>query len=222
MMTAQEKIQRGYMISLRQVDDAEATYQVAYVPRGLQQVRASGSAAKRVPEFKAIARVEDDDIVVNWQKSPTDSDATQEDFDQDVRARVRPMHEWIERLMPLVSSVGAWAKELDWAVRQVDKPMSDSEIGDYRAPGLVLQQDTVRVGLEPIGRSAPGTEGVVDLYLLPAYDDIGSFYYYNSRWNLHYMAPGSPAVVTIRDAAGRPLSKKALREVLDEMKKNVE
>jgi hypothetical protein len=124
--------------------------------------------------------------------------------------------------MPLVSSVGAWAKELDWAVRQVDKPMSDSEIGDYRAPGLVLQQDTVRVGLEPIGRSAPGTEGVVDLYLLPAYDDIGSFYYYNSRWNLHYMAPGSPAVVTIRDAAGRPLSKKALREVLDEMKKNVE
>jgi hypothetical protein len=26
--------------------------------------------------------------------------------------------------------------------------------------------------LEPIGRPAPGIEGIVDLYLMPAYDDI--------------------------------------------------
>jgi hypothetical protein len=220
-MIAQEKIQRGYMVSLRQVAEPGGTYQVSYVPRGLQQVPGSGGERKRVPEFRAIAHVEDEEVVVNWEKPPSDPEATEAEFDHDVRSRVRPLHAWIERLMPLVASVGRWAKELDWSVRQVQKPMNDSQIGNYWVPGLVLQHDTVRVGLEPIGRSAPGTEGVVDLYLLPAYDDIASFYFYNNRWNLHYMA-GAPALTTLRDAESKPLSKKALREVLEELKMNVE
>ena len=33
--------------------------------------------------------------------------------------------------------------------------------------------------LEPV---APGTEGVVDLYLMPGYDDIASLYHYSNRW----------------------------------------
>ncbi len=162
----------------------------------------------------------DDEIVVTWKRPPSDPQATQEDFDQDVRQRVGPLHEWIERLAPLVCSVRTWAEELGWSARQVDKPMKDSEIGDYRAPGLLLQHETLRVGLEPIGRSTPGTEGVVDLYLLPAYDDIASLYFYNNRWNLHFMAATTPAMATIRDAESKPISKRALREVLDAMKKN--
>ena len=89
------------------------------------------------------------------------------------------------------------------------------------APGLILQQDMVKVGLEPVGRSAPGAAGVADLYLLPAYDDIASLYLYDNRWNLHYLAEETPAVAKIRDAQAKPLSKGALREILDKMKKNV-
>lgn len=220
-MTPQEKIRRGYRISLRQSGGAHDAYQVSYVPRSLQHARTPGSAAKRNPEYTATAHVRHDEILVNWQRVPSDPEVKREDFDQDVRSRIRPLHEWIERLLPLVSNVATWANELDWSVRQVEKPMTDSEIGDYRAPGLVLQQDTVRVGLEPIGRSAPGTDGVVDLYLLPAYDDIASFYFYDDRWNLHYAVPGSPTTATIREAESKPLSKKALREVLAELKKHV-
>ena len=64
-MTGQEKIRRAYRVYVRQMPDVQATYQVSYVPRGLQQVR---SAAKRVPEFKATAKVEDDEVAVKWQK----------------------------------------------------------------------------------------------------------------------------------------------------------
>ena len=207
------------MTTVRQMDEP-ATYQLSYVPRGLMHERGPGGAPKRVPEFKATAQVRDDEILVSWEKAPSDPEAAQADFDQDVRARVKAMREWIERLIPLVSSVRGWAEELGWATRIVDKPMSDAGIGDYKAPGLVLQRDMTRVGLEPIGRSAPGAEGVVDLYLLPAYDDIASLYFHDGRWNLHYMAQGTTAAADIRDVASKPLTKKTFREVLDQITKN--
>jgi hypothetical protein len=83
-----------------------------------------------------------------------------------------------------------------------------------------MQEDTGRVLLEPVGRSAPGAEGVVDLYLMPAYDDIASLYYCGDRWNLHYMFPGTKPVATVREAEALPLSKEALEKVLAEMRQN--
>ena len=71
-----------------------------------------------------------------------------------------------------------------------------------------------------MGRSAPGAEGVVDLYLMPAYDDIASLYYYGDRWNLHYMFPGTKPAATVREAEALPLSKEALEKVLAEMRQN--
>ena len=74
--------------------------------------------------------------------------------------------------------------------------------------------------MEPIGRSAPGAEGVVDLYLMPAYDDIASLLFYDGAWNLHYMFPGDPTAATIDGATAKPLSKDVLQVVLEEMIKN--
>ena len=116
------------------------------------------------------------------------------------------------------STVKGWAVELDWATRIVDKKMEDAEIGNYKAPGLLIQQETVRLLLEPVARSAPGTEGVVDLYLMPSYDDIASLYYYNNQWNVHYMFEGTPTVGNILEAEAKPLTKATLRKVFDEMK----
>ena len=68
--------------------------------------------------------------------------------------------------------------------------------------------------LEPIARFAPGVEGVVDLYLVPAYDDIASLYFYDGGWQLHYMSPRSPTVNTFRSRE-QPLSKESFQTVLD-------
>jgi hypothetical protein len=127
---------------------------------------------------------------------------------------------WLGRLEGLVEQVNTWAKELDWSTRRIEKKLEDSKVGSYKAPALVLQKDTVRVLLDPIARSSPGAEGVVDLYLMPAFDDIASLYFYDGQWHLHYMAPGTPAVGPTREADAKPLSKESLGAVLAEMIKN--
>ena len=63
-----------------------------------------------------------------------------EEFERTARQRVAARHEWLERLKNLVATVKAWADQLDWATRIVDKKMEDAAIGDYKAPALLLQR----------------------------------------------------------------------------------
>jgi hypothetical protein len=220
-MTGQEKIARGYRVSIRQPEQEVDVYHVSYSARGLPNVRGNGEAPGSVPPpFEAVAAVRGDEIDVRWNNPPQDSEATQDGFDQDVRGRVRILHGWLARLSSLVGSVEGWGRELGWATRRVEKRMEDAQIGKYQAPGLLMQEGTDRLLLEPIGRSAPGAEGVVDLYLMPAYDDIASLYHSDGRWNLHYSPPNSPRVANLRDAPARPLSKETLQEVLTEMREH--
>lgn len=128
--------------------------------------------------------------------------------------------EWVGRLTKLVESVEKWAEELGWSTRRIEKSMEDSQVGKYRAPALILQEEVTRVLLEPIARSAPGAEGVVDLYRMPAYDDIASLYYYDGRWQLHYAFSGSSSVATVREGVAKPLSKETFQEVLGQMRQN--
>src|SRR5947208_2196245 len=101
-MNPQEKIQRTYMIAVRKLAEDTASYQLSYTPRGLQQTRGLGRASKRGPVFKATAHVQDDEIHVSWEQAPSDPEASQADFDQDVRARVQALHRWIVRLAALI------------------------------------------------------------------------------------------------------------------------
>src|SRR4051794_17666480 len=127
---------------------------------------------------------------------------------------------WLGQLQELIGEIEGWAKEIDWSTRRIEKKMEDSQVGTYKAPALILQKETVRVLVEPIARSAPGTEGLVDLYLLPAYDDIASLYFYDGGWQMHYPFAGTPIVGNIRDTDRRPLTKETLEQVLDEMVRN--
>ena len=128
--------------------------------------------------------------------------------------------EWLNRLSHLVGSIRTWAAESGWSTRQSEARLHDSQLGNYSAPALLLQFETTKALLEPIARFAPGTEGVVDLYLMPAYDDIVSLYLSDGAWHVHYLAQGAPAVETMRDAPSKPLSKETLIEVLEEMRQH--
>lgn len=128
--------------------------------------------------------------------------------------------EWLARLSNLVHDIESWSQGSGWSTRQIEVALEDSEIGKYQAPALLIQDDAIKILLEPIARSAPGAEGVVDLYLMPAYDDIASLYLYDDGWHLHYMFPGTPDVATIRHAKDKKLTKDSLQEVLEEMKQN--
>jgi hypothetical protein len=128
--------------------------------------------------------------------------------------------EWLDRLHGLVADVENWVVEQGWSTRRIEKPMHDSHLGSYSAPALLMQEGTVRVLLDPIAASAPGAEGVVDLYLMPAYDDIASLYFCDGRWRLHYAPAAGSTPVAQQDAPSPPLTKKRLRLVLEEMQKH--
>lgn len=127
--------------------------------------------------------------------------------------------EWLRHLSALIDAVQNWAQELGWATRRIDKRMEDSEIGTYQAPALLMQEETTRVFLEPIARSAPDAEGRVDLYVMPAYDEIANLYFSNGQWQLLYLAPDA-AVSPTSLVESKPLTKATLQEVLRAMRKN--
>lgn len=125
--------------------------------------------------------------------------------------------EWLTRLNGLITLVRGWAERDDWSTRLIEKSMKDSALGAYKAPAMLMQRETVKVLLDPIGRFAPGTEGVVDLYLLPGYDDIASLYFIDGGWRLNYAFRPTPVMEGMNRAASMPLDEESLKKVLDEI-----
>jgi hypothetical protein len=126
--------------------------------------------------------------------------------------------EWIARLNALVETVQTWSQELGWSTRRIERRMEDSQLGTYQAPALLLQEGTTRVLLEPVARFAPGAEGVVDLYTMPAYDDIATLYFHEAGWHLSYLFPGMSA--PILEGNPKPLLKNTFQEVLEALTKH--
>src|SRR6516164_4581148 len=148
-MAVQERIARGFTVSVRQPADAADGYHVTYTPRGLQRVvdpdllRAIGNGGgppQVAAPFEAVVQMQGEDVVVRWASSPGDLAAVQGEFEQDAKGRVRLLRDWLDRLSALVHDVEGWVKDLGWAVRRVEKPMEDSQIGKYKAPGLLMQE----------------------------------------------------------------------------------
>jgi hypothetical protein len=125
--------------------------------------------------------------------------------------------EWLTNLDELLAEVRRWTEGSGWRTRVIEKSMKDSVLGQYKAPAMLLQRETVEVILDPVGRFAPGTDGVVDLYLLPAYDDIASLYFVDGAWRLHYAFRSIAAVPRIKNAEAMMLDEASLNQVLNEI-----
>lgn len=127
--------------------------------------------------------------------------------------------EWLDRLNRLMDDVKKWAEELDWSTRRIDVPMEESQTGKYRAPALLLQQQALKMLLEPIGSSTPGSQGRVDLYVMPLYDDIATFLYCDGEWHLYYLFSDAPDAYKAEPEA-LPFTKQTFKEVLENLKKH--
>jgi hypothetical protein len=130
------------------------------------------------------------------------------------------MGAWQQRLRELLDQVAQWAQESDWATREVKFKLKEVDAGSYTAPGLLMQKDSIKIMVEPIGSGAPGADGVVDLYLMPEYDDVASMYFENGVWNLYYFSEQDgtfKAKVGLRELPPRVVNKANLFGVLEEM-----
>ena len=65
------------------------------------------------------------------------------------RERAAERVAWIQPVSDLVKCVEGWAKDLGWSTRRIDKKIEDGRLGNPKAAGLVMQDDTVRILLEP-------------------------------------------------------------------------
>jgi len=126
------------------------------------------------------------------------------------RERVRD--EWLERLNALIDDVDRWARGLGWSTRRIEKTLDDREIGAHKVPALVLQENTVRLLLDPIGRSGPGTDGIVDFYLMPGWDDVARFYLDDKGWQVLDLPADAPAALK---PGPTPLTEETFRPILD-------
>lgn len=219
-MSEQISQKQRYKVSLFEPEEAGGALIFTFVPKSLQPERGPDSIAKRIPQFIATVRQVSGELAFDWTGSSDDPGDARQQIEAEIEARINDRRIWVDRVNRLVDQVEKWAKEIGWSTRRVEKSLDDAWIGKHRAPALLMQQDTYRFLLEPVGRSTHGAEGVVDLYLMPAYDDIARLYYYDNRWNVHYLFPTAKPVATVREAEAMPLSKEALEKVIAMMRQN--
>jgi hypothetical protein len=218
-LTAQNQ---RYMASIYESEQTPGALIFTFVPKGLQQERGPNGVPKRVPQFIVAVRQEADGLAFDWSETSDDPGAARDEIQSEIAARMMDRANWIERVNALVDQVERWAKEIGWSTRRLEKKLDDPWIGKHRVPALLMQEDLFRVLLEPIGRSSMGSEGIVDLYLMPAYDDIARLLYNGNQWNMRYMFPGGKPVATMHEAESKPLSKETLAKVLAEMRQHAE
>lgn len=90
--------------------------------------------------------------------------------------------EWVRAVEQLVTDVEGWCQANDWPTRRIDKILEESKIGEYVVPALLIQVDLVKLMLEPAARFASGSDGVLDLYQMPAYADSARIFRRGGKW----------------------------------------
>ena len=121
-----------------------------------------------------------------------------------------------ERVVALVNQVREWAEPHEWVTKPYPKRMRDENREIFEVPALFLQKGPVRVLLDPLAYDVPGAEGVVDLYLMPTYDDLASLYFEGGGWVIHYAFPAeSSEAHSEAEVQQLALSDKTLNQVLD-------
>ena len=70
--------------------------------------------------------------------------------------------------------------------------------------------------LDPVAYDVPGAEGVVDLYLMPTYDDQASLYFEQGNWMIHYAFPPDPTEAhSVIAVEALPVREETISQALD-------
>ena len=121
-----------------------------------------------------------------------------------------------KRVEALVKQVREWVEPHEWVTKPYPKKMRDVDRQVFEIPALFLQKGPTRVLLDPIAFDVPGAEGVVDLYLMPTYDDMASLYFESGRWVIHYAFPPDPREThSVIQTEALALSEKTINRILD-------
>jgi len=121
-----------------------------------------------------------------------------------------------KRVKALVKQVRDWVEPHEWITKPYPKKMRDVDHQVFEIPALFLQKGPTRVLLDPVAYDVPGAEGVVNLYLMPTYDDMASLYFENGEWVIHYAFPPDPIEThSVIETKALALSESTMNQILD-------
>jgi hypothetical protein len=121
-----------------------------------------------------------------------------------------------KRVEALIEKVKRWAEPHEWVTKPYSKKMRDVDRQVFEIPALFLQKGPTRLLLEPVAYDVPGAEALVDLYLMPTYDDKASLYFEGGDWVIHYLFHSDPlATHSVIETEALPLSEETINQVLD-------
>ncbi len=217
----EQLIQQPYQVNIYELNEPNGGLTFTFSPKDHQHTRGRNGAPQRVSQFSVTVHQLAGELSFDWSETPDEPGDAREEIQSEIATRMKIRADWIERVSALVSQVEHWGKELGWATRRIEKKLDDPWIGQHRVPALLLQEETCRIILEPLGRSSSGSDGVADLYLMPAYDDIARLAFSENHWNIHYEFRNSNSANLMSEPKSVPLSKETLEKVLADQKRHV-
>ena len=123
---------------------------------------------------------------------------------------------WVRDVQALVAEADGWCRAEGWATRAIPRRIADRAVGDHVAPALLIQVELVQLLLEPVSPRVPGADGVLDLYLMPRYDDIASIYRHADGWRVNdsreWTASGD-----VSHTPGRPFGREVFIDTVNRM-----
>ena len=129
--------------------------------------------------------------------------------------------EFRQQVQLLVTQVQKWLDPGEWVTKVYEKKIRDIDHVVYTVPALFLQKGPVRILLDPVAYDAPGADAVIDLYLMPTYDDLASLFLHHGEWTIHYdPVGGANGMASIGEASARPFNREAINDVLNSMATN--
>jgi hypothetical protein len=96
-----------------------------------------------------------------------------------------------------------WSKKCDWPTRRDTKSISETPLGKYLVPVLLIHTPQGRLMLDPIARFVGGAQGRIDFCVYPSFDGI-MLIKTDKGWQLESLE---------REDWNRPWSETALEQV---------
>ena len=114
--------------------------------------------------------------------------------------------DWVAAVEQVISDAEAWAREQHWFVHRGPKTLTESRLGSYEVPALLIQAPAGRFVIDPIARYVGGASGKIEFCVFPSYD-----YLMILRTEAGWQFETNPRTVS------RPWSKQTFFEVISEL-----
>jgi hypothetical protein len=95
------------------------------------------------------------------------------------------LEEWMQAIVGIEGQAEGWSAEAGWRSRRVDKKITESLIGTYAAPQLLIFAEPNLYVLDPLARFVPGGQGSFDLAIQPSYQTTSLYRDDSGKWHVH-------------------------------------